>query len=495
MSKVIKQISPQELQAWSVPPNSKIDYYDGKLLIVSDAEPEAPFGIAAKAGISALFGIAVFTHAPLVGVVCAAHAAYKVTETVRGLYGGENTLTSRLEQDLGIVAEPVPARAPCPVEEVAASSIGVETKLRAVTVAASDTSDSVATTQTRTVHNVPTNEPSDIAESLAVNLQSTLIVGQPGSGKGVCIAMATRAVKKLHPDVKIWAIDPKADPSESWYWEAVDHYLPVRIDPFADAESMTGIMEAIVNFIQRFQESDGAKLLIFDEALAVKEKTGRWFKGLMAGFNALCSMGRSRRQYGWLVSQSPNTDDFGISGGVRNVYRRILLISADNLGLLDNGSTYFSGKPSSENLEQTGRAFFDSIVNGWGAVPVYQMLESRIVPVKNPRCEPIPSGESQRLKLEAMLQLDSSHEPIKETGFHQFADTLTHESQANLKAFVLWLETKKGSEISYEQIKDSFARRANVGRNKEAIMPLVYAAKSQRLITFLSNSNWLVSDG
>jgi len=247
----------------------------------------------------------------------------------------------------------VPTDESLPAAEIATSSqIGTATKLGAVDVASA-----------RTVHNVPSSDPSDIAESLAVNLQSTLIVGQPGSGKGVCIAMATRAVKKLHPDVKIWAIDPKADPSEAWYWEAVDHYLPVRIDPFADAESMTGIMEAIDDFIQQFQDSGGAKLLIFDEALAVKEKTGRWFKGLMAGFNALCSMGRSRRQYGWLVSQSPNTDDFGISGGVRNVYRRILLISADNLGLLDNGSTYFSGKPSTENLKQTGRAFFDSIIN------------------------------------------------------------------------------------------------------------------------------------
>ena len=162
--------------------------------------------------------------------------------------------------DLGSVVTASP-NAPC--HEV----VGNHTRLGAVDATA------------RTVHNVPSSDPSDIAESLAVNLQSTLIVGQPGSGKGVCIAMATRAVKRLHPDVKIWAIDPKADPSEAWYWEAVDHYLPVRIDPFADAESMTGIMEAIVNFIQRFQESDGAKLLIFDEALAVKEKTGRWFNG------------------------------------------------------------------------------------------------------------------------------------------------------------------------------------------------------------------------
>jgi len=78
--------------------------------------------------------------------------------------------------------------------------------------------------------------------------------------------------------------------------------------------------------------------------------------------------------------------------------------------------------------------------------------------------------------------------------FSKFAVTLTHESQASLKAFVLWLATKKGTEVSYDQIKDSFARRANVGRNKEAIMPLVYAAKSKRLVTFLSNSNWLVND-
>ena len=304
----------------------------------------------------------------------------------------------RMKSFLPAVEVPIPM-APYPVEELpiaTASPIGNTTRLGAVDVPIA-----------RTVHNVPSSDPSDIAESLAVNLQSTLIVGQPGSGKGVCIAMATRAVKKLHPDVKIWAIDPKADPSEAWYWEAVDHYLPVRIDPFTTAESMTEIMSAIDSFIQQFQESDGAKLLIFDEALAVKEKTGRWFKGLMAGFNALCSMGRSRRQYGWLVSQSPNTDDFGISGGVRNVYRRILLISADNLGLLDNGSTYFSGKPSSENLKQTGRAFFDSIVNGWGAVPVYQMPQTPIVPIKNPQREPIPSGESHREKLEALLKLET----------------------------------------------------------------------------------------
>jgi hypothetical protein len=116
------------------------------------------------------------------------------------------------------------------------------------------------------------------------------------------------------------------------------------------------------------------KLLIFDEALAVREKTDKWFKGLMTGFNALCSMGRSRKQYGWLVSQSPNADDYGISGGTRNVYRRVLLIAKSNQGLLANGSTFFSGKPSAEQLDATGRVFFDSAINGWGITPVYPDL-------------------------------------------------------------------------------------------------------------------------
>ena len=102
MSKVIKQVSPQELQAWDLSPDSKISYYDGKLLIVSNADEEAPFGIAAKAGISALFGIAVFTHAPLVGMVCAAYAAYKVTETVRGLYSDRGFACTTRTPDCGI---------------------------------------------------------------------------------------------------------------------------------------------------------------------------------------------------------------------------------------------------------------------------------------------------------------------------------------------------------------------------------------------------------
>ncbi|MBW4422209.1 MAG: ATP-binding protein [Myxacorys californica WJT36-NPBG1] len=314
--------------------------------------------------------------------------------------------------------------------------VGENTRLNAVEV-------QPARPSARTVHSVPQSEVIDIAESLAVNLQSTLIVGQPGSGKGVTIAMATRAVKRLHPDIEIWAIDPKADPSEAWYWQAVDHYLPVKIEPFTSDASMKKIKEAIDEFISKFQFSNSPKLLIFDEALAVKEKTGSWFTGLMSGFNALCSMGRSRRQYGWLVSQSPNTGDFGISGGVRNVYRRILLLSADNLGLLDNGSTFFSGKPSPEVLQLTKRAFFDSTINGWGAVPFYSVPTALIAPVPHPQPEPKPSGESRRERLEALMNEDAAS-PV-EKFYHSGADDSERSlgSETDSDEFAIRSEVKR----------------------------------------------------
>lgn len=215
----------------------------------------------------------------------------------------------------------------------------------------------------------------DIARSLAEHLQSTLIVGQPGAGKGLTIAYATRIIKQLHPSCEIWAIDPKSDPSEAAYWLACDRILNCPIQPFATVDEMAEIKLNIESFIAAFQASSAPmKLLIFDEALAVKEKSGSWFKGLMAGFNALCSMGRSSKQYGWLVSQSPNADDYGISGGTRNVYRRVLLIAKSNQGLLANGSTFFSGKPTEQQLNVTGRVFFDSAINGWGITPVYPDL-------------------------------------------------------------------------------------------------------------------------
>jgi hypothetical protein len=282
--------------------------------------------------------------------------------------------------------------------------IGTNTRLNAIEVQSSPMVQSVAS--------MTKNQTSeDIAKSLAEHLQSTLIVGQPGAGKGLTIAYATRWIKQLHPDCQVWAIDPKSDPAEADYWKMCDRLLQCPIRPFTPAEDMEAIQDAIDTFIAEFQNSHAPmKLLIFDEALAVKEKTGQWFKGLMAGFNALCSMGRSSKQYGWLVSQSPNTSDFGISGGTRNVYRRVLLLAKSNQGLIANRSTFFSGEPTQSQLNETGRVYFDSITNSWGITPVYPDLVRDIPANSEFKSEP----KSRRISLESLMQSTEAEHPIEQ---------------------------------------------------------------------------------
>lgn len=307
------------------------------------------------------------------------------------------------------------------------TTMGNTTRLNAVDVQSSPMVQSVASTAQK-------QASEDIAKSLAEYLQSTLIVGQPGAGKGLTIAYATRWIKQLHPDCQIWAIDPKSDPSEADYWKMCDRLLQCPIRPFTPAEEMEGIQDAIDNFIAEFQNSRAPiKLLIFDEALAVKEKTGKWFKGLMAGFNALCSMGRSSKQYGWLVSQSPNTDDFGISGGTRNVYRRVLLLAKSNQGLIANRSTFFSGEPTQSQLETTGRVYFDSITNSWGITPVYPDLVRDISASQ-------PKEQSRRVSLENLIQADATH-PIEQ--FYHSDKNESDTTELDNSEFAIRVEIKR----------------------------------------------------
>jgi hypothetical protein len=128
----------------------------------------------------------------------------------------------------------------------------------------------------------------------------------------------------------------------------------------------------------------------------------RWFKGIMAGFNHLCSTGRSKGIYGWMMSQTPNADDFGISGGARNVYRRILLLCSDDLGLISNKTSFFSGAPTPEQLASTGRVFFDSLGEAWGVVPRYP-------DISEPARERVSTGgESRHERLERVFAADAA---------------------------------------------------------------------------------------
>ena len=286
------------------------------------------------------------------------------------------------------------------------------------------------------VHHVPAPvlpvAPVDIALSLATVMKSSLIVAQPGAGKGRLVAYATRALKQLHPDITIWAIPVKDDTGELADWNACDELCLSVLPAFAMAEQIEQFQKDVEQFIEGFKAVPGRKLLILDEALGVKELMPRWFKGIMAGFNHLCSTGRSKGIYGWMMSQTPNADDFGISGGARNVYRRILLLCSDDLGLISNKTSFFSGAPTPEQLASTGRVFFDSLGETWGVVPRYP-------DINEPARERVSTGgESRHEKLERMWAADPaipSHEQ-----FYHSAPKAANSSPFSASLTWQWME-------------------------------------------------------
>ncbi len=64
--------------------------------------------------------------------------------------------------------------------------------------------------------------PVDIALKMAEVPKSTIIAASPRVGKGVVVSMAITNLRQLHPEMEIWLIDPKNEPTELHYWALID---------------------------------------------------------------------------------------------------------------------------------------------------------------------------------------------------------------------------------------------------------------------------------
>ena len=242
-------------------------------------------------------------------------------------------------------------------------------------------------------------------------------------------------------------------------------------------------------------------LLICNEGTLIRAKCKRYID-VVAG---LVSSGDSREKYAWEAGQSAHVDDLGINGAARSRLRPLIIglqgeemqveavlaakFVADTARNLPEVKTQMARSP-------VKRAWCDG--QFWYAMPQLENYsgydrdsreylsasKSAIVPdaanqvahLKSPSSDPSPVDKP----LESPLP-----DPSSVDQFEQLAAQLTHESQVKLKSFVLWLSKRKGEEITFKQIQDNWAKNNGVGRGKEVLMPLIYLAKSQQLLTFL----------
>ncbi len=247
--------------------------------------------------------------------------------------------------------------------------IGEDTKLKAFSTNANKLSDVDIQ-----IYVPPTSQDFDLVERMGRDATSHLIVGVPGSGKGLLISNAIASIKNHHPEVTTFYLDPKNDPKESGYFQNGVDFIRR-----ADARTMSpsACIEWVKECIREFEAIPGDKLLVFDESTLISSKfklgkEGDWIKDKLIGY---ASAGDSIGLRIWIVAQNAHTDDLGISGGVRSQFVPIALISTKNIAALGAlMATQFipkNQKLSTDEIEEilrkseVNRAIYHGGVNEW----------------------------------------------------------------------------------------------------------------------------------
>jgi hypothetical protein len=256
-------------------------------------------------------------------------------------------------------------------------------------------------------------EPVDIALKMAEVPKSTIIAASPRVGKGVVVSMAIAYLRQLHPNLEIWLIDPKDEPTERHYWSLIDPDKRCHFDLRDFDVDVETAIEVFSEHITRFNRSEAhRKLLIIDEFVTLNQKCAGQFMNQLKDFVVgICSSGEVNPDMGigrfvWAITQSPYVSDLGFkTKAALATFQRIFLLNKASVHLYSlavSASFVPAGFDQKLNrlLEPTGRVFYYSRTDSWHPIPSYQLSNQS-------------SDSSLREKLEGLLprtsQLPENH--------------------------------------------------------------------------------------
>ena len=330
MNQMIQTVPPETLRSWGVSPDAQIDYYDGRVLVIDDGAEDVGIGTMAKFGGSLMFGVAVFTHAPLVGVTMFAYAGYKVLSTVGSMYGGNHDLASRIERDLGLDTSDQPA-APNDFENRFEDAVttyrpGTQTRLGAIEVPASPAAQtSSATWQTPEIQSTVTPIVTSKLREVCDRNNSFYVAGSKGSGKGIFASNLLRWKLDQYPNAIALVLDPKGDLKEAGYWrhDLIRHFAfkGIALSSEQYQEKIVEFLAEARNLVSQADVTRGMRLfLVLDELLTIKESISN---ALFAEFRrfgvSAISTGDSEGIHLIAITQSFNAgDSFGSDELLKN---------------------------------------------------------------------------------------------------------------------------------------------------------------------------------
>ena len=254
----------------------------------------------------------------------------------------------------------------------------------------------------------------DIISEMSERINNTIVIGIPGSGKGMLIANAIREIKRKHSSLKIFVIDPKAEPKESGYYDVCD-----VIKSFAcmDAKPSTVAVWAESAFEEyaTYAQQQKRTLLIVDEGTMLGNKLSQAKSTLLVDkLTSYTSGGDSAGRNVWFLMQSPYVGSASLNLSTTSQMTSIVIAFSENIGAIAQwkSAKIFQQLSLDEvsNLidsSATGRAIYYGKTGRWYMMPElnnysgYDRDNRKYLPGFEPK-------DSNNEKLEDRLAADSN---------------------------------------------------------------------------------------
>jgi hypothetical protein len=228
-------------------------------------------------------------------------------------------------------------------------------------------------------------EVPDLVRTLADDMKNTLIVGVPGSGKGLFVSNALGHVQS-RGDTTIFYVDPKNDPKETGYFKGRVNYcyrLPKGVVRSSADEVFAWLEQCLADY-EAFDAKGQRKLLVIDELTACMKKLNSIGKKavdwLEEKISTYAASGDSEGITIWGIGQNAHNTGTGMDGGTKSQLTPIAIISVKQLPAsqsLQKADFIPSDKKlNSDDIKgicqgsEIGRAIFHGGLNQWFPMPV-----------------------------------------------------------------------------------------------------------------------------
>lgn len=216
----------------------------------------------------------------------------------------------------------------------------------------------------------------DIIGEMSDRVSNTIVIGIPGSGKGMLISNAVRATKHKHPSLRVFVIDPKNDPKEAGYFEGCDvvkGYACMDAKPATVAAWAESAFDEYALYAQKHDRT----LLIVDEGTMLGNKLQQAKSTLLVDkLTSYTSGGDSAGRNVWFMMQSPYVTGASLNLSTTSQMTSIVIAFRENIGAFAQWKSakifkQLSLDTVSELIETsaTGRAIYYGKTGKWYMMP------------------------------------------------------------------------------------------------------------------------------